>query len=277
VDPFVGALPGPVGGQPPLEVAGPGRELVEELGADRQQVAAAEPLDLVGLAEARTHHLGRVAELLVVLVDPRHRGDAGVLVDRDVGEAALLLPVVVDPADEGRDQRDPGLRAGDRLGEAEQQRQVAVDPLALEDLGGADAFPGAGDLDQHAVPGAAVRLVERDQAAGLGQRRLGVEAQPRVDLGRDPAGHDVEDRVAERDEEPIEGILGVARRAERGLDQRRVRRIGGRLQDQRRVGRRVLRAVFLDRGDVAGVGDDHGVLLQGFEVVHGSGFRPGRW
>jgi hypothetical protein len=35
--------------------------------------------------------------------------------------------------------------------QTEQQRQVAVNALTLEHLGGADAFPRRGDLDQDAL------------------------------------------------------------------------------------------------------------------------------
>ena len=44
-----------------------------------------------------------------------------------------------------------GLGAGHGLGEAEQQGEVAVDAFLLEHLGGLDAFPGGGDLDQDAL------------------------------------------------------------------------------------------------------------------------------
>ena len=60
--------------------------------------------------------------------------------------------------------------------EAEEERQVAVDALALQLLRGADAFPGAGDLDQDAVPIHPRLPVERDEFAGLRQRSLAVDA-----------------------------------------------------------------------------------------------------
>jgi hypothetical protein len=40
------------------------------------------------------------------------------------------------------------------------------------------------------------------------------------------------------------------------------------LQDQRWIGGGILRCKGLDRLEVAGVGDDGGVLLQLFELVH---------
>ena len=65
--------------------------------------------------------------------------------------AGRLLVPVEDAADEGRDERHLRLGAGDRLVQAEEQREVAVDALLLEDLGGADAFPGRRELDQDAL------------------------------------------------------------------------------------------------------------------------------
>ena len=57
--------------------------------------------------------------------------------------AAFLLVVVVDAADERRDQRHAGFGAGHRLREAEEQRHVAVNAFLLELGGGANAFPRA--------------------------------------------------------------------------------------------------------------------------------------
>jgi hypothetical protein len=47
------------------------RQLRQQLGADGQQVAAGQRQDLADVAEARAHHLGGDAEVLVVLVDLR--------------------------------------------------------------------------------------------------------------------------------------------------------------------------------------------------------------
>ena len=65
----------------------------------------------------------------------------------------LLLVPVEDAAHERRDELDAGLGAGHRLGEGEEQREVAVDALLLEFGGGLDALPGGGDLDQDALAG----------------------------------------------------------------------------------------------------------------------------
>src|SRR6185503_1190659 len=65
------------------------RQLLQQIRRDRQQVAAGEGDDLPGLAEARAHHLRLVAVLLVVVVDARHRGDAGVVFDGNVFDFSL--------------------------------------------------------------------------------------------------------------------------------------------------------------------------------------------
>ena len=66
-----------------------------------------------------------------------------------------------------------------------------------------------------------------DQAAGLGERALGVEAEAGVDLGRDPAGDDLEDLAAEGDEQPVHERLGL-----RGLVAALLGRLGQRLLDE---------------------------------------------
>jgi hypothetical protein len=51
----------------------------------------------------------------------------------------------------GEIKRDLGFGAGDGLVQAEEQCEVAVDAFLLEDLGGLDAFPGGGELDEDAL------------------------------------------------------------------------------------------------------------------------------
>ncbi len=55
---------------------------------------------------------------------------------------------------------------------------------------------------------------------------------------------------------------------DRLLDEMAVFRFAGGLEDERRVGRRVLRLVGFHRLEVAGIGDDGGELLQLIELVH---------
>ena len=120
-------------------------QLVEEVRADGEQVRSGQADNLVHVAEARAHHLSLVAKFLVVVVNAGHGCDAGVLVGWNLRAAVLLFVPVVNTADEGRDQSHSRFGARDRLGEAEEQSQIAVDAFFFEPLGGADAFPGAGE------------------------------------------------------------------------------------------------------------------------------------
>ena len=182
----------------------------------------------------------------------------------------------MDAADERGDQGDAGLGAGDRLGEAEEQRHVAVDALVLEPLGRANALPGRGDLDQDPLAIDAVGLVEADQPARLVDRRLSVEGEPGVDLGRDAAGDDLEDLLAEGDEQAIDAGLDLCvvvvafglGRADDLLEQPAVSRHLRRLQQERGVRRGVAGLVLGDRLEVAAIGDDHSHLAQLFQEVH---------
>ena len=103
-----------------------------------------------------------------------------------------------------------------------------------------------------------------------------IEAQARIDFGRDAARHDLQDLLAEVHREAIHERLGALRCRhagaigirERRVDQRPVLRLLRRLQQQRRIGRRVLRPELAHRLDVAGIGHDGGDTLQGIEQGH---------
>ena len=251
--------------------------VVEQIRADRQQIAAGEIDDLLDLAEARAHHLRLVAVLLVVVVDPRHRLHARIVVGGNLG-AALLLVVVVDAADERRDQRHARLGARHGLREAEEQRQVAVNPLALELRGGANALPRAADLDQDALAAdaRAARTARSARApwrslpavSKLSRASTSVETRPgtifRISRPKFTASRSMNASV--RFDSAHAGAIGVR---ERRFDERPVLRLLRRLQQQRRIGRRILRPELPHRLDVAGIGDDGGHALQGIEKGHG--------
>jgi hypothetical protein len=98
--------------------------------------------------------------LLVVVEDLLDALDARVLL---LGVLLLgrRLEPVEDAADEGRDEEGTGLGGGDGLDLGEHERQVAVDAvLGLEDLGSLDALPCRGELDEDALLGDALLLVE---------------------------------------------------------------------------------------------------------------------
>ena len=177
-----------------------GVKLGQQLGRDGEQIASSEFGDLADVAEAGAHDLRLVAEFLVVVVDGGDGLDSGV-VGAGVVLAGVLLVPVEDAADEGRDERDLGLGAGDGLMQAEEQGEVAVDSLALEDLGGADSLPCGGDLDEDSLAADAGLVVLRDDLARLGDGLAGVVGEAGVNLGGDAAGDDGEDLATEGDGE----------------------------------------------------------------------------
>lgn len=98
--------------------------------------------------------------LLIVVEDALDRLDARVLLLGVLPLVGGLVPIE-DTADEGRDEEGTGLGSGDGLDDGEHESQVGVDAVvALEDLGGLDALPSGGDLDEDAVLRDALLLVE---------------------------------------------------------------------------------------------------------------------
>lgn len=196
---------------------------------DGQVVDTGKLGDLTGVTERSTHDDGLVAVLLVVVVDVLNGLDTGVLRGGVVLLRGVLVPVE-DTADEGGDEEGTGLGGGDGLDDGEHEGQVAVDAvLRLQDVRSLDTLPGRGDLDQDTVLGDANGLVELrwsaprplhvlpafeerqylDDVQGLVDRGLGVEGEAGVDLSRDLAGDDVEDLLAELDQQAVEGGIDL--------------------------------------------------------------------
>ena len=71
-------------------------------------------------------------------------------------------------------------------GQGEDQRDVDADALGQAGGDRRDALPGGRDLDEQVGP-----VDQPPQRPGLGDRRLGVVGQPRVDLDRHPPVHPV--------------------------------------------------------------------------------------
>jgi hypothetical protein len=146
--------------------------------------------------------------------------------------------------------------------------------LRLEDVGGLDTLVGGGNLDQDAVLGDAdllVQLLENelafgstiatgviftylDDVEGLVDGALGVEGQLGVDLGRDLAGDDFQDLLAELDQEAVQGgldlivdgatlLLAVGNG---GVDESGILGLLGSSQDQGGVGGGILGLVLAD-------------------------------
>ena len=167
----------------PLQFSVGVAQLVQQGRRDGEQVTARQLDDLLDVAEAGPHHLGLVAVGLEVVEDLGHRDHARILGPGVAGPAAALFVPVQDAPHKRGDQGDPGLSTGHRLGEAEQQGQVAVDALPLKLGGGANPLPGGGHLDQHPVVADTRLVIETDELAGLGDRGLGIEAEPCIHLG----------------------------------------------------------------------------------------------
>ncbi len=247
-----------------------GGQLGQEIGADGQQVATGQRRDLAHVAEARAHHLGGDAVLLVEVVDGAHRlhtrvvgtGHGGLV----PGGAGVLLVPVVDAAHKGRNQLHLGLAAGHGLGKRKQQGQVAVDAFALQLSRGLNTFPGRGHLDQHAVFAHALGGEELDDATGAGHGGFGIEAQTRVHFGRNAAGNVFQDLAAKTHQQTVHDLVfALCAVFRHGVGQQR--RVFGLLhgfQDQRRVGRGVLRRVCSELVEIARIGNNGG---ESFECV----------
>jgi hypothetical protein len=218
--------------------------------------------------------------LLVVVEDLLDALDTGVLLLGILLLGGGLVPVE-NAADKGRDEEGAGLSGGDGLDLGEHEGQVAVDAvLGLQDLGGLDALPCRGELDEDALLIDALLLVELvllvtsceslnnytyvNDAQGLVYGGLGVEGETRVDLGGDLSGYNLENFLAELDQQVVKravnlllDILSVLlAELDSGVDQLLVLFFLGRGEDERGVGRRILGLVLVDGRKVTGVADD---------------------
>ena len=79
-----------------------------------------------------------------------------------------------------------------------------VIPLQLSS--GLDSLPSGSDLDQDTVPVDSLGLVQGDDLLGLGDGSLLVVRQSGVDLGRNSTRNDLEDLLAEFDEQSVHGV-----------------------------------------------------------------------
>ena len=219
-----------------------------------------------------------MAEFLVVVVDGGDGEDAGVFVGGVVLFVGGLEPVE-DAADEWGDEFHAGVGAGDGLGKREEEREVAVDAVLLELAGGLDAFPCGSNLDEDAVPGEAFFFVHADELARLGDGAVGIEGEAGIDFRGDATGDDAEDFASEEDEDAVDDAFDELISAEWAvavfrdglIDERAVLGFFGRLEDKGGIGGGVLREEGAHGFEVAGICDDGGDLLEGFELVHGDG------
>ena len=66
--------------------------------------------------------------------------------------------------------------------QTKEQGQVAVNAFLFQFGGGADTFPGGGDLDQDAFARNTGGFVLGDQRATLGDGRCRIPGEPRIDF-----------------------------------------------------------------------------------------------
>jgi hypothetical protein len=85
----------------------------------------------------------------------------------------------------------------------------SLDALGLELLGGLDTLPGGSNLDENTLLLNADSLVKSDELLRLLDGSGSVERVDGVNLGRDTAGDDGEDSLAELDEETVGSGVGL--------------------------------------------------------------------
>ena len=132
--------------------------------------------------------------------------------------------------------------------EGKKEGQIAADAFFFEDFSGLDAFPSGGDFDQDTFAGNAFLFIGRDQVTGFFDGSFHVKGQARVNLGGNTARNDLEDFEAEKNEYPVEDRVGklgtgqprVFEFGHRAFDERPVGRFFRSLEDERRIGSRVL-------------------------------------
>ena len=142
------------------------RQLVQKLWGYRQLITAGERDDLASVPEARAHNYRLVSIRREVAEDAGDALHTGLIGWGALRHAVGHVPIE-DPADEGGNQRDPGLRACEGLGEREDQREVTRDALRLEGFRGLDALPRRCEFDVEPLFGDADFAVHRDELARL--------------------------------------------------------------------------------------------------------------
>ncbi|MND57152.1 hypothetical protein D3C80_482750 [compost metagenome] len=213
--------------------------------------------------------------LAKVLQDAAHRVHARLFIRR-INNVWIGLAVPIKNAPyERRDQISPHFSAGPRLDEVEDQRQVALDAVRLQHFRSTHAFPGGGQFDQDAVPTDTGLFVQLDQAPGLGNTRHAIEGKTGIHFGRHASRHKLKNLFAHRNHQAVAGFInGIldadaqATHVTQDLFDQSVVLTGLHcLQNQRRVGGRILRRKAADRVEIAGIGYHNAVLSQLFKQV----------
>mmetsp|Transcript_21231 Transcript_21231/g.51000 ORF Transcript_21231/g.51000 Transcript_21231/m.51000 type:complete len:271 (+) Transcript_21231:366-1178(+) len=235
-----------------------GIEPLEQRGWDRHAVGPRQCHDFIELeplssrrSPRRRHADGLMPIPLVVRVHAAHFQHARVLLwlvqlRRLAGRGRVP---VLDAPRERTDQPSAELRRRHCLKEAEDEGNVARDPLFLELLHGLEPLPRPRQLDEDARPRHSRRFIHANDPARALERFLNVERKARIHLRRDIPIHKLHNLTAEIHRQPVHrerhGVVRVARLRlgvrHRLVDERRVLRVTRkpRLRDEQRVGRRV--------------------------------------
>mmetsp|Transcript_25792 Transcript_25792/g.60729 ORF Transcript_25792/g.60729 Transcript_25792/m.60729 type:complete len:466 (-) Transcript_25792:95-1492(-) len=121
----------------------------------------------------------------------------------------LGLVPVQDASRKGRHQIGVRLGGGRGLQKGKDERDVAVDALLFQNLGGLDALPGPGQLDEDAALVDAHLFVHLDDSPGPLDAGVNVVAEPDVDLGRYLSGHQCRQFGTEADGELVHGEVDL--------------------------------------------------------------------
>mmetsp|Transcript_49766 Transcript_49766/g.125090 ORF Transcript_49766/g.125090 Transcript_49766/m.125090 type:complete len:246 (-) Transcript_49766:349-1086(-) len=151
-------------------------ELLQQHRADGERVAARQLKNLLLGAEGRPHDDCLVAVHLVVVVDALHREDAWVFFDLETRNALLLLVKIGDATSKWGDECGTNFCSNSSLAKVEEEGQIAVVALALELLGGLQAFPSGCDLKKKTLLHInSFFLIKADQPSGTVQGTLSVK------------------------------------------------------------------------------------------------------
>jgi len=106
-------------------------QLIKQFRADGEQIASGQPHDLIDVPKTRSHELRFVSVFPIVVVDSRDGGKSRILVGRDLRATVRFPMPVINTTDERRDQRHTGFGARHSLRKAEQECQIAVNPVFI--------------------------------------------------------------------------------------------------------------------------------------------------
>ena len=179
------------------------------------------------------------------------------------GTCRFFVPIV-NAAHEGRDELHFGLPAGHCLAKRKKQGEVGVNATAFQALGRLNTFPSRGDFDQHPVSRNALCLVQLNDAFTPGETGIRIETQARIDLGRDTPWYQLKDFTTKPNQKTIHHFIQRAPPelgdgiSQQGL----VVGLLNRLEDQRRIGRGVLRLEGADLVEITRVGNNRGELFE---------------